>query len=172
MEKLKNISSQKNTWVGLMKKFLDAHSMRILRELYKNSKITYKELAEKVGITTTACYRRVRELEDRGIIKAYTIEVDAKKLGFPIKVLIEVKTRTGVSTEIVKVLGTHPNILKIYGVTGEQDAVIEAYFQSIEEMDSFLKECRETCSDIKDTITHIILNEHKNPEGWFQIVNR
>lgn len=150
-----------------MKEFLDTHSMRILKELYKNSKITYKKLAEKVGITVTGCYRRVRELEDRGVIKVYTIEVDAKKLGFPIKTLIEVKTRTGVATEVVKALGSHPNVSKIYGVTGNQDVVIEAYFQNIEEMDSFLKDCREVCSDIKDTITHIVLNEYKNPEGWF-----
>ncbi|MHA1722615.1 MAG: Lrp/AsnC family transcriptional regulator, partial [Candidatus Baldrarchaeia archaeon] len=93
-----------------MEKFLDEWSLRILRELYKNSKITYKKLSKKVGISTTSCYHKVRDLEKQGIIKTYTIEIDAKKLGFPVKTLIEVKTRTGVSTEVVKVLGKYPNI--------------------------------------------------------------
>ncbi len=150
-----------------MEKFLDEWSLRILRELYKNSKITYKKLSKKVGISTTSCYHKVRDLEKQGIIKAYTIEIDAKKLGFPVKTIIEVKTRTGVSTEVVKVLGKYPNIFKIYGITGDKDVVIEAYFRNIEELDLFLKRIREICPDIKDTETHIVLNEHRNAEGWF-----
>ena len=150
-----------------MEKFLDEWSLRILRELYKNSKISYKKLSKKVGISVTSCYYKVRDLEKQGIIKAYTIEIDAKKLGFPVKTLIEVKTRTGVSTEVVKVLGKYPNIFKIYGITGDKDVVIEAYFRNIEELDLFLKRIREICPDIKDTETHIVLNEHRNPKGWF-----
>ncbi len=150
-----------------MKKFLDKRYVNVLRELYKNSKTPYNELSKKVRASTTTCYRIVKELEKFGIIKAYTIEIDAKKLGFPIKTLIEVKTRTGVTTELVRVLGTYPNVSRIYGITGDRDAIIEAYFRSIEELDLFLKRIREICPDIKDTETHIVLNEHRNAEGWF-----
>lgn len=150
-----------------MENFLDKVSLRILRELYKNSKITYSGLGRKVGASTVSCYRKVRDLEKQGIIKVYTIELDAEKLGFPIKTLIEVKTRTGVSTEVVKVLGKHPNVFKIYGITGDKDVIIKAYFRSIEELDRFLKRIREICPDIKDTETHVVLNEYRNPEGWF-----
>ncbi|OYT50951.1 MAG: hypothetical protein B6U76_11845 [Desulfurococcales archaeon ex4484_217_2] len=151
----------------LMEKFLDKRYVNVLRELYKNSKTPYNELSKRVGVSTTTCYRLVKELEKLGIIKAYTIEIDAKKLGFPIKTLIEVKTRTGVTTELVRVLGTYPNVSRIYGITGDRDAIIEAYFRSIEELDLFLKRIREICLDIKDTETHIVLNEHRNPKGWF-----
>jgi len=150
-----------------MEKFLDKRYVNVLRELYKNSKTPYNELSRRVGVSTTTCYRIVKELEKLGIIKAYTIEIDAKKLGFPIKTLIEVKTRTGVTTELVRVLGTYPNVSRIYGITGDRDAIIEAYFRSIEELDLFLKRIREICLDIKDTETHIVLNEHRNPKGWF-----
>jgi len=150
-----------------MEKFLDKRYVNVLRELYKNSKTPYNELSKRVGVSTTTCYRLVKELEKLGIIKAYTIEIDAKKLGFPIKTLIEVKTRTGVTTELVRVLGTYPNVSRIYGITGDRDAIIEAYFRSIEELDLFLKRIREICLDIKDTETHIVLNEHRNPKGWF-----
>lgn len=150
-----------------MGKFLDEYSIRILRELYKNSKITYRELSKRVGISTTLCYRKVKDLEKQGFIKSYTIEINAEKLGYPIKVLIDVKTRTGVSTNVVKVLGKYPNIFKIYGITGDKDVIIEAYFQNVQELDMFLKKIREICHDIKDTETHIVLNEYKNPEGWF-----
>jgi len=150
-----------------VEKFLDDLSIKILRELYRNAKITYNELSRIVGVSTTVCYRRVKELEKQGIIKSYTIEVNEKKLGYFIKTLIEVKTKTGVTIELVKSLGQHPNVSRIYGITGDRDAIIEAYFRNVEELDRFLKRIREICSDIVETETHIVLNEHKNMRGWF-----
>jgi len=150
-----------------VEKFLDDLSTKILRELYRNAKITYNKLSRIVGASTAVCYRRVKELEKQGIIKSYTIEVNEKKLGYLIKTLIEVKTKTGVTIKLVKTLGQYPNVSRIFGITGDRDAIIEAYFRNVEELDRFLKRIREVCSDIVETETHIVLNEHKNMRGWF-----
>ncbi len=62
----------------------------ILRALQRNARLKNAELAELVGMSTTACWNRTRQLEDSGVIRGYTALVDQEKLGFSDTVLIEV----------------------------------------------------------------------------------
>lgn len=167
---LKNIHIKCAFWWGVMKNInekTDSYALEILRELYKNSKITYQKLSKKLGISPVACYNRVNILKERGIIQKYTIKIDAQNLGYPIKTLIEVKAECGLSSEVAKKLYKHSNILKVYEITGETDAIIEACFRDINELNIFLKKIRKACPEITDTITHIVLDEHENPDGWW-----
>jgi len=56
----------------------------------------------------------------------------------------------------------------VYEITGETDAIIEACFRDINELNIFLKKIREACPEITDTITHIVLDERENPDGWWR----
>lgn len=147
---------------------IDSYALKILRELYKNSKITYRELSKKLEISPVACYNRVNILKESGIIQKYTIKIDAEKLGYKIKALIEVKAKRGLSSEVAKKLHNHPHVLRVYEITGETDAIIEACFRDINELNIFLKKIREACPEITDTVTHIVLDESENSEGWWE----
>jgi Lrp/AsnC family transcriptional regulator for asnA, asnC and gidA len=63
-------------------KNLDEKDRKILEELYRNSRISYSELAKKIGISDVAVIKRVKKLEEQGIIKRYTIVIDPSKLGY------------------------------------------------------------------------------------------
>ncbi|USG99857.1 Lrp/AsnC family transcriptional regulator [Thermococcus argininiproducens] len=145
----------------------DPFILKILKELYKNSKITYKEISEKLGISPVACYNRVQALRNAGVIRKYTIDVDPKKLGYPVKTLIELKVEYSASSKIVERLQNYPHISKIYIISGEKDAIIEAYFRDVEEITPFLKKIREICPEIRETVTHLVLGEGINSEGWW-----
>lgn len=71
-----------------MRARLDATDWRILKELQANGRITNVELARKVGISPPPCLRRVRALEEAGIITAYRAVLDAKRLGYSLMALI------------------------------------------------------------------------------------
>ena len=79
--------------------------------------------------------------------------------------MIEVKVKRGLSSEVAEKLHKHLNVLKVYEITGETDAVIEACFRDINELNIFLKEIRRACPEIADTVIHIVLDERKTPMG-------
>ena len=62
---------------------LDAIDHKILRLLQSDSRMTMQELAEKVGLSVSPCHRRVKLLEERGVITRYIATVDQKSLGLP-----------------------------------------------------------------------------------------
>ena len=82
--------------------------------------------------------------------------------------MIEVKVKRGLSSEVAEKLHKHSNVLKVYEITGETDAVIEACFRDINELNIFLKEIRGACPEITDTVNHIVLGERENPDGWWR----
>ena len=64
----------------------------LIKLLMKNSRTPYVKLGELLGVSETAIRKRVRKLEEEGVIKRYTIEVDPKKLGFKVNALIGLDT--------------------------------------------------------------------------------
>ena len=69
---------------------LDETDRRILRELRRDGRLSNTRLAEKVGLSTTPCWNRVRALEERGVIDGYTALLNQEALGLPDTVIIEV----------------------------------------------------------------------------------
>lgn len=85
---------------------LDSTDMRILDELSKNSRITMKELGEKVHLTGQAASARVAKLEDSGIIEGYTIKVNRVKLGYVIHAFITIITENTYHQPLLSFLKT------------------------------------------------------------------
>ncbi|MBL4782891.1 MAG: Lrp/AsnC family transcriptional regulator [Porticoccaceae bacterium] len=70
---------------------LDEYDRKILREMQQNGRLTIVQLAERIGLSTTPCQRRLKRLEDEGYIKGYAAIVDPVKLDMQINVFISVK---------------------------------------------------------------------------------
>lgn len=69
---------------------LDTASLKILQELQKNSRISSNELADKIGMSASPCWRRQKELEDNGYIVRYTALVDRRKVGLSVVCLLHI----------------------------------------------------------------------------------
>src|SRR6516164_6527791 len=70
---------------------MDDKDRQIIRELQRNGRLTNQELAEKVNLSPSPCLRRLRLLEEAGIIQGYTALIDQKSYGLPITVFISVR---------------------------------------------------------------------------------
>ena len=70
---------------------LDRIDRRLLAALQENGRLTVAELAEKVGLTASPCSRRLRILEEAGIINRYAALLDQKKVGLPVSVFVSIK---------------------------------------------------------------------------------
>ena len=120
---------------------LDNTDISILNELSKNSRITMKELGEKVHLTGQAAASRVAKLEDSGVIEGYTIQVNQKELGCFIHAWINIYTKSTSHQPFLSFIETQDNyLLNNYKISGDGCYLLECKFPSNEVLDQFLVE--------------------------------
>ncbi|GGB44322.1 Lrp/AsnC family transcriptional regulator [Fictibacillus barbaricus] len=118
---------------------LDNTDSHILDELSKNSRITMKELGEKVHLTGPATSARVAKLEDSGIIEGYTIKVNQEKMGYSVHSIIHVYTKNTNHQPYLSFIKNHNQyVINNYKVSGESCYLLECKFQSNAILDEFL----------------------------------
>jgi Lrp/AsnC family transcriptional regulator, leucine-responsive regulatory protein len=125
-------------------KMLDSTDMQILDELSKNSRITMKELGEKVHLTGQAASARVAKLEDNGVIEGYTIKVNQVKLGCFIHAFITIFTQSTYHQPYLSFIKTQDSyIIHNYKISGDGCYLLECKFPSNEILDKFLEDLNE-----------------------------
>ena len=138
---------------------IDNTDKKILDELKKNSRITMKELGEKVHLTGQATSTRVLRLEEKGIIKGYTIDIDENKIGNSVHVMIDIHTKSTHHTPYLQFINSQEkHILHNYKVSGNCCYILECKFPSNEVLDKFLIELNKY---VNYTLTIIIDDKMK-----------
>jgi len=118
---------------------LDNTDLLILNELSVNSRITMKELGQKVHLTGQAASTRVARLEDNGIIQGYTIKVNDVKLGYYIHAFINIFTKSTYHEPYLTFISTQKKyILNNYKISGDSCYILECKFPSNDQLDEFL----------------------------------
>ncbi len=117
---------------------LDRYDRRILEELQKDGRISNQELAERIGLSPSPCLRRVRALEESGLISGYRALLDAKKLGLDLTALIHISMDRHTPerfTNFEQKIGALPEVLECLLITG-QDADYQLKVV-VKDMDAF-----------------------------------
>ncbi|QTL04772.1 Lrp/AsnC family transcriptional regulator [Aquabacter sp. L1I39] len=124
-------------------KGLDEIDRRILRVLRKQARLANNELAEKVGLSPSPCWTRVRRLEDAGYIDSYVAVLNQAQLGLGDTVIIEVTLDRHDEDQIQKfgqALAELPEVLEAYLTTGEYDYFIKVAVDGTAGYERFLRE--------------------------------
>lgn len=120
---------------------LDEVDSRILAELQRNGRLSNQDLAVKVGISASPCWRRVRALEERGVIKAYAALVDPAALGLHVSVFTQVSLERQ-EEKALQVFETAvcewPEILECYLMTGDADYLLRVVVSNLAAYEQFL----------------------------------
>ena len=120
-------------------KKIDQFDARILRELQLNSNISQRELAAKVGLSQNACWRRLKLLEDSGVIQGRTVRLDRNQLGLGLVVFAMIRTRHH-STAWLKTFRTHvssiPDIVDFYRIGGDYDYLLKIVTRDMNSYDA------------------------------------
>ncbi len=143
---------------------LDRIDRSILRVLQENGRISYVELADRVGLSTTPCMERVKRLERKGIILGYSARLNPSYLKAGLLVFVEISLYNkseNIFEEFRQAVIELPNVLECHLVSGQFDYLIKA---RISEMASY----RELLSDIllklpgvRDSKSYIVMDEIK-----------
>jgi Lrp/AsnC family leucine-responsive transcriptional regulator len=121
---------------------LDRIDRQILRELRSDGRISNSKLAEKVGLSTTPCWNRVRALEEAGVIEGYTALLSQKSLGYPDTVIIEVtldRHDDEIFEKFGQALAKLPEVMEAYLLTGEYDYLIKVAVAGTAGYEEFLR---------------------------------
>lgn len=122
---------------------LDQIDRRILKALTSNGRITNSELADRIGLSPSPCWQRVRRLEEDGFITGYAAIVDQKKLGYSETVIIEVtldRHDDEVLASFGDALARMPEVLEVHLVTGDYDYLLKVAVNGTEGYERFLRE--------------------------------
>ncbi|HJU13100.1 MAG TPA: Lrp/AsnC family transcriptional regulator [Candidatus Nitrosotalea sp.] len=139
---------------------IDDLDKRILDELMKNSKRSYRQLANVVGMAPGTVLKRIKDMESSGIIRAYSVIVDHAKIGTQIIALIEIISSGGKLEEMGKKLSKLENIYCVYETTGSPDVIIIGRFKDTDELGKFTRFLLNLPS-VSRTNTHVVLNSVK-----------
>ena len=139
---------------------VDDKDRKIINALLEDSRLSFRQVAKKVGVSVATVMNRVRILEKEGIIKGYNAIVDYDKLGFDIDVIISINVSKGKLFQVEKRIATDENVIAVYDVTGDYDSVVIAKFKNRRMLDNFLKKIQ-TYDFVERTNTVVILNTIK-----------
>lgn len=128
---------------------------RLLGLLLENARRSLKELAEQVGMSPPSVAERLRRLEDRGVIRAFTLDLNPRALGYDVQALVRIRPLPGRQEVVEKLILNTPEFCECDKVTGDDCYVVRLFVRSIEELDAVL----ERIIDNAETNTSIVKSQ-------------
>lgn len=135
---------------------LDRTDLRILRELERDARISWRELGEAVHLSPTSAADRVRRLERHGVIEGYTVRVDPDALGRTVQAVVDVKLGPGDVEEFEARLAQRDEVTFAAYVTGTADYSINVACHGADGLDTFVRWLRAEAG-VASTETKLLL---------------
>lgn len=144
---------------------LDVYDRRILALLQERADISTAEIAERVGLSQSPCWRRIQRLKDEGIIKGQVTLLDRKKIGLNAQIFAQVKLdahgRSNL-TEFAEKIRDFPEVLECYVLMGSVDFLLRIVTQDIEAYERFFFERLSMVPGIQEVNSIVALSEIKS----------
>ena len=135
---------------------MDGTDVKILKRLLRDARMSYRKIAEEIGVSPPTVLARVGKLENEGIIKSYSAMLDHEKLGYDLTAIIDITATKGKIVDLEKQIAKFPNVCAVYDTTGLTDMTIIAKFKSRTELSSFVKKDL-SLPYVERTNTHVVL---------------
>lgn len=134
--------------------------MAILRALRQDSRRTLQDIGSDVGLSATSCWSRIKKLEAHGVIKRYTVDLDADKLGYHDSVIVQVTLESHNDEtlyEFGRALATIPEVQEAYLVSGDYDYYIRIAVRDTRDYERLLREKLYKIPGIRHSQSHFVL---------------
>ena len=148
---------------------LEPIDRKILSLLQRDGRLTNAELAEALNMSSSACHRRVKLLEEKGVIKRYAAIVDRKAIGLKAVAFISVKLETH-STEMLDAFESAiegmDEVVECYAVSGGGDYILKVVASDIDTFSELAIKKLARLPGVKDSTSNFILSTMKLSPGW------
>ncbi|MCZ8132406.1 MAG: Lrp/AsnC family transcriptional regulator [Steroidobacteraceae bacterium] len=147
---------------------LDRTDGRILAALQRDGRTSLVDLAEQVGLSATPCARRVKRLEDAGVIEGYTARIDPRRVGHSVQAFVQVKLERHTDETAERFrrgLEELPEVAAAYAMTGEMDFLLEVFVPDIEALGRFTLHRLMRLPGVRDVRSSLVLETLKRGAG-------
>ncbi|MCP2507889.1 MAG: Lrp/AsnC family transcriptional regulator [Candidatus Thalassarchaeaceae archaeon] len=139
---------------------LDETDHNIIQVLCEDARTSLRKISERIGVSLGAVSNRVKKLEERGIIKGYSVLLDHEKIGWELNVVIGLRIKKGRLIEIQEKIAKDNRIYGAYDVTGDFDSMILARAENRKDLDNLSKNVL-SIEGVERSVTHLVLNTVK-----------
>jgi DNA-binding Lrp family transcriptional regulator len=143
---------------------LDKNDRALLRELQLDSRQTMQQLAAKVGMSSSACWRRIKSLEESGVIERYAVTVNPRNAGFSLSSMTLVSLARHEESHVenfVKEVMRHPEVLECFATSGEADFHLRVVVEDMDAYNKFLDDFIFRLPGVSQVRSNIVLKEIK-----------
>jgi Lrp/AsnC family transcriptional regulator len=159
-------SSKKYIDVGLfMQENLDDVDLKLLGFIQQDASLSAAELAERVGVSQSPCWRRIQRLKDEGYIKCEVALLDRKRLGLNAHIFVQVKLSAHGRThlaEFAKAVQTFPEVLECYVLMGQVDFLLRVVTKDVESYERFFFDHLSKLPGVQEINSTVALSEIKS----------
>ena len=134
---------------------IDPVDQRLVEILLRDARTSLKDLAEQVGFSSPSVSERLRRLEERGVVRAFTVELDASALGYPLQAIARIRPLPGKLQIVQKLIQEIPEVSECDKVTGDDCFIARLFVRSIEQLDQIL----DRIADKAETSTAIVKSQ-------------
>lgn len=143
---------------------LDAFEIKILRLLQDDASLSNAEIAERIGLSSSPCWRRIQRLEQDGIIRRRTIDIDRKKVGLNAQVFAQVKLNAHGRANLDEFSGAiagFDEVLECFVLMGSVDFLLKVVTEDIEAYERFFFEKLSRLPGVQEMNSTVALSEIK-----------
>ena len=143
---------------------MDRTDIKILTALQRDGRLSNQALAEEIGISTAACWRRVKALEKAGVISGYTALLNRAEVSLNLCAFVHVTLARHVSESTAsfeEAIKQRPEVLECFATTGDADFILRVVTENIDALDKFLEEFLFAMPQISQVKSNIALRELK-----------
>ncbi|HWU99790.1 MAG TPA: Lrp/AsnC family transcriptional regulator [Devosia sp.] len=122
---------------------MDETDRRILKAMQADGRMTVQAIADRVGLSASPCLRRIRHMEEAGIITAYSVTIDQRSVGLPVSVFVSIKLERQRSNELDRfgdAISDWPEVMECYLMTGQFDYLLRVVCADLAAYEIFLRE--------------------------------
>ncbi len=144
---------------------LDGVDVKLLGLLQHDASLSSAELAEKVGVSQSPCWRRIRRMEEAGIIRRRVAIVDREALGFGVEVFVRIKlSEDGLKATAAFEAAIHdlPEVMECHMLLGEIDYRLRVVVRTLDDFDRFLRDHLAHMPGVREIESSIVVSEVKN----------
>ena len=147
---------------------LDEVDLKILKELQENGRMTNVDLAQRVGLTAPPCLRRVRALEESGIIRSYHAAINPGALGYTITVFAMVSLKSQAESDLEAFeayVAALPQVRECHMLNGEIDFILKVVARDLQSFQQFLTSRLTVAPNVASVKTSLTIRTSKNEPG-------
>ena len=147
-----------------MRNELDSKDIQILSLLLNNARLSNKEIAAKIEIAQSSTHDRIKKLTQKGYIKGAHVQIDQKKLGLNIEVMLAIKLNKqhrSIIADFIKKASQLPGVLQIFHMAGNSDFILHLAVKDSDELRSFILDRLSTLDYIQSTETTMVLHNER-----------